>query len=162
MRRLGGDGRSGLTALLVLRLAIGNRRRRPQRDAAPLDARAEPAIGLHAIVTSYTTLLILRICLGLAVAPAFACATHTVHRVLPFKDRARGIGLLYMGNSLGSAICPPLAVTIASSFGWRNAFLAVAAIGLAWVPLWMATAFTGAARELQLNDAIVAQHLGVH
>jgi ACS family hexuronate transporter-like MFS transporter len=105
------------------------------------------AIGLHGVVTSYTTLFILRICLGLAVAPAFACATHTVHRVLPFKDRARGIGLLYMGNSLGSAVCPPLAVTLASHYGWRNAFLGVAVIGIVWVPLWIAMAFTGAARS---------------
>src|SRR5205823_4021104 len=64
------------------------------------------AIGLHGLAGSYWTLFALRICLGLAVAPAFACATHTVHRVLPFKDRARGIGLLYMGNSLGSAVFP--------------------------------------------------------
>jgi ACS family hexuronate transporter-like MFS transporter len=105
------------------------------------------AIGLHGFVSSYWTLLALRICLGLAVAPAFACATHTVHRVLPFKDRARGIGLLYMGNSLGSAVCPPLAVMLASAFNWRNAFIGVAIVGILWVPAWILAAFTGAARK---------------
>jgi predicted MFS family arabinose efflux permease len=105
------------------------------------------AIGLHGFVTNYWMLLALRICLGLAVAPAFACATHTVHRVLPFKDRGRGIGLLYMGNSLGSAACPPLAVMLASAFDWRNAFMGVAIIGILWVPVWIVAAFTGPARE---------------
>jgi predicted MFS family arabinose efflux permease len=113
------------------------------------------AIGLHAFVGSYWSLLGLRICLGLAVAPAFACATHTVHRVLPFKDRARGIGLLYMGNSIGSAVCPPLSVMLASSFGWRNAFIGVAIIGILWVPAWVLSAFTGAARE-RLDKASVS------
>jgi ACS family hexuronate transporter-like MFS transporter len=113
------------------------------------------AIGLHGFVTSYWTLLALRICLGLAVAPAFACATHTVHRVLPFKDRARGIGLLYMGNSIGSAACPPLAVMLATAFEWRNAFIGVAIIGILWVPVWILAAFTGAARE-RLDKTSVA------
>jgi len=108
---------------------------------------ASIVIGLHGVVSGYWSLFALRICLGLAVAPAFACSTHTVHRVLPFKDRARGIGLLYMGNSLGSAVCPPLAVTLASVFGWRMAFFGVAVIGIIWVPIWLASAFTGVARE---------------
>ena len=105
------------------------------------------AIALHGMVTSYWALFALRICLGLAVAPAFACATHVVHRVLPFKDRARGIGLLYMGNSLGSAVCPPLAVTLASTFDWRIAFLGVAIVGILWVPMWIVATFTGPARS---------------
>jgi predicted MFS family arabinose efflux permease len=110
------------------------------------------AMGFHAFVGDYKTLFALRICLGLTVAPAFACATHTVHRVLPYKDRARGIALLYMGNSLGSAICPPLSVMLASIFGWRGAFLAIAIVGLLWVPMWIVAAFTGAARE-RLNKS---------
>jgi ACS family hexuronate transporter-like MFS transporter len=112
-------------------------------------------IGLHAFVDSYWALLMLRICLGLAVAPAFACATHTVHRVLPFKDRARGIGLLYMGNSIGSAVCPPLAVMFATRFGWREAFLGVAIVGILWVPLWVLAAFTGPAKD-RLDKASLA------
>lgn len=103
-------------------------------------------IGLHSVVTGYAMLFVLRIALGFAVAPAFPCATQTIHRVLPFKDRARGIGILYMGNSLGSAVCPPLSVFLASRYGWRGAFLATAIIGLALVPVWIGTAFTHGAR----------------
>ncbi len=105
------------------------------------------AIGLHGSVRSFGALLALRIVLGLSVAPAFACAAQTVHFVLPFKDRARGIGMLYMGNSLGSALCPPLSVGLASIFGWREAFAWVGMVGIVWVPLWVATAFGGQARS---------------
>src|SRR6185369_8387850 len=49
-------------------------------------------IGLHAKTTGFWQLLLLRGALGLAVAPSFACATQAIHRVLPFRDRGRGIG----------------------------------------------------------------------
>jgi predicted MFS family arabinose efflux permease len=102
---------------------------------------ASGVIALHGIVHGFAGLLALRVLLGLAVAPAFACAAQAIHFVLPFKDRARGIGMLYMGNSLGSALCPPIAVTLASAFGWRSAFGWVAVLGVAWAPLWVLAAF---------------------
>jgi ACS family hexuronate transporter-like MFS transporter len=103
-------------------------------------------IGLHSEATGFWGLLCLRAALGLAVAPSFACATQAIHRVLPFRDRGRGIGLLYMGNSLGSAACPPIAVVLESIFGWRQTFFWVGVMGIAWVPLWIVVAFSGRAR----------------
>lgn len=91
-------------------------------------AIASVAISLHGFVNGFAALFVLRVALGLAVAPAFAAATQAVHFVLPFKDRARGIGLLYMGNSLGSALCPPVTVALAAGLGWRRAFVCVGAI----------------------------------
>jgi MFS transporter, ACS family, hexuronate transporter len=127
----------------------------PRLGFAATLAASSAVIGLHALVPGYLVLLGLRAGAGLAVAPSFACATQTVHRVLPFKDRARGIGLLYMGNSLGSALCPPFAVALASAFGWRHAFFWVAVIGLAWVPLWILVAFTGGARATLDAPAVI-------
>jgi ACS family hexuronate transporter-like MFS transporter len=127
----------------------------PRLGFAATLAASSAVIGLHALVPSFLILLTLRAGAGLAVAPSFACATQTVHRVLPFKDRARGIGLLYMGNSLGSAVCPPMAVALASAFGWRQAFFWVSAIGLIWVPLWILVAFTGGARSTLDAPAVI-------
>jgi ACS family hexuronate transporter-like MFS transporter len=127
----------------------------PRLGFAATLAVSSAVIGLHALVPSYFVLLALRACAGLSVAPSFACATQTVHRVLPFKDRARGIGLLYMGNSLGSAVCPPLAVAVATAFGWREAFFWVSVIGLVWVPLWIVVAFTGGARSTLDAPAVI-------
>jgi ACS family hexuronate transporter-like MFS transporter len=125
----------------------------PRIGLALTVAASSIALGLHGVVASFWGLMALRIVLGLAVAPSFPCATQTIHRVLPFKDRARGIGLLYLGNSLGSALCPPLAVLLASTLGWRSAFFAVALVGAIWVPLWVVTSFTGGAR-LTLDDPL--------
>jgi predicted MFS family arabinose efflux permease len=100
-------------------------------------------IALHALAPGFAVLLVLRVALGLVVAPSFACATQTVHRVLVFKDRARAIGILYLGNALGSSICPPLVVLLAAAYGWRGAFLGIALLGLALVPVWLLLGFTG-------------------
>jgi predicted MFS family arabinose efflux permease len=85
--------------------------------------------------------------MGLAASTAMPAATQTVHRVLPFKDRSRGIGLLYLGNSMGSALCPMLAVSIESSVGWRGAFYWVALIGVFWIFAWTAAVCIGRTRQ---------------
>jgi MFS family permease len=100
-------------------------------------------IGLHSVVTGFALLLCLRISMGLAVSPSFSTATHAIHRVLPFKDRARGLGLLYLGNSLGSAMCPPLALLLESWVGWRQTFFWVAMMGVVWIPIWTVVAMGG-------------------
>ncbi len=100
-------------------------------------------MGLHSIVASFAALLWLRVGMGFAVTAAMPSAAQTVHHVLPFKDRPRGIGLLYLGNSLGSAICPPLAVFLEAKFGWRETVYWIAVAGMAWVPLWIMAALCG-------------------
>ena len=118
--------------------------------AARLTQRTGPALGLilavaatstiivgHSFVYTFAALLLLRIAMGLAASLAMPAATKTVHRVLPFRDRARGIGLLYLGNSLGSALCAPLAVALELHAGWRRAFEWVGLFGMCWIPLWL-------------------------
>lgn len=111
----------------------------PQVALAITVAATTLVIGLHSLVVGYAALLTLRVSMGFAAAGAMPAATQTIHRVLPFKDRARGIALLYMGSSLGSALCAPVAIVMESQMGWRWAFFGVAAIGLVWVPTWAFT-----------------------
>jgi len=119
----------------------------PRQGLVATVGLASLVVALHAMAGGFWGLLALRVVLGLAVAPAFACAAQTIHFVLPFKDRARGIGMLYMGNSIGSAVCPLLMVALASVVGWRTAFMGAAFIGVAWIPIWVFTAFAAPARS---------------
>ena len=68
------------------------------------------------------------------------------HRVLPFKDRARGVALLYAGNSIGSALCAPLSIGLESNFGWRWTFFDIAMLGVLWIPLWIVVSTYGRAQ----------------
>jgi predicted MFS family arabinose efflux permease len=117
-------------------------------------AVASGVMALHSFVTGFWSLLALRVAIGLAIAPAFPSATQAIHRVLPYKHRARAIGLLYLGNSLGSAITPPIATTLESHVQWRTTFEMIATLGVAWIPIWMLLAFTGGARETLDNAPI--------
>ncbi len=93
-------------------------------------------------------LLGLRVLLGMAEAPSFPGASQTVHRALSPQDRPRGFGVLYVGSSLGAMVVPPVAAALEHRFGFRFAFLGVAAVGLAWLPLWLWATRTPAARAV--------------
>ncbi len=95
----------------------------------------------HSLAGGFATLFALRIALGVAEAPSFPGAAQTVHRALPVAERARGLGVLFTGSSIGAAIVPPIATALSRRWGWQSAFLGTAAVGLLWVPLWIATAY---------------------
>jgi predicted MFS family arabinose efflux permease len=118
----------------------------PRAGLAMTLAMTSLVIGLHSVVAGFAALLLLRISMGFAAAPSLPAATHAIHRVLPFGDRSRGIGLLYWGNSLGSAACPPIAVWLESAFGWRDTFFWVAVAGVAWIPVWLLSSLRGQSR----------------
>lgn len=97
---------------------------------------------VHAVVPGFGILFLLRIGLGLAEAPSFPGAAQTVHRALPPEERARGFGVLFTGSSIGAMIAAPLATTLEARVGWRAAFVVTAVVGLLWVPLWIAVAWS--------------------
>jgi ACS family hexuronate transporter-like MFS transporter len=97
---------------------------------------------VHAFVPGFAILFLLRIGLGLAEAPSFPGAAQTVHRALPPAERARGFGVLFTGSSIGAMIAAPLATTLEAKMGWRSAFVVTAVVGLLWVPLWIAVAWS--------------------
>ena len=51
------------------------------------------------------------------------------------KDRAIGAAMTQVGLSIGGIGAPLL---VASMVGWRSPFFVCAALGLAWIPLWIA------------------------
>src|SRR5262249_3681258 len=93
---------------------------------------------LHALVPGAGALFALRIALGFTEGPSFPGAAQTVKRVLPANESARGYGVLFTGSSIGGLSAPPVARGLFLLAGWRVAFLGTAAIGLCWVPLWIA------------------------
>jgi ACS family hexuronate transporter-like MFS transporter len=93
---------------------------------------------LHAAVPGFAALFALRLALGLAESPTFPGGVQAIQRALAPADRARGMSLLFVGMSLGGMLAPPIAIGIATRFGWRAAFLGTAALAAVWVPCWLA------------------------
>jgi ACS family hexuronate transporter-like MFS transporter len=101
---------------------------------------------LHALVPGFAVLIVLRVALGLAESPSFPGAAQTVQRALAPEDRARGLGILFTGSSVGAMIAPPLASWLMAHGSWRAAFLGTALAGLVWVPVWLACTGSRAAK----------------
>lgn len=103
---------------------------------------------LHAFVPGFRALLAARFSLAVAESPATPGCVQAITRVLPPAERARGLGMLFIGSSAGAALSAVISTAIAGSWGWQRAFLGTAAIGLVWVPLWLAIAWRPAVREV--------------
>jgi ACS family hexuronate transporter-like MFS transporter len=76
--------------------------------------------------------------LGFFEAGHWPCALKTTFALLNEKDRTMGNSVLQSGASLGAVLTPQiLRVLMTDAPGsWRNAFVAVGAVGLLWVVLW--------------------------
>lgn len=94
------------------------------------------AAGLPAAAVGFASLFAARAALGLTESPSFPSAVQVVDRALPVADRARGMGLLMAGMSLGSTLAPLLAIWLLGRWGWRVAFLGTAAVAALWWPIW--------------------------
>jgi sugar phosphate permease len=85
---------------------------------------------------SFTSMLTLRILLGIAEGPQFAITNSLVKRWFPRREQARANSIWMIGSPLGSAIGFPLIIYLETTFGWRSAFMFLAVLnGLIILPL---------------------------
>lgn len=92
--------------------------------------------GLTAVATTFGTLLMVRVLFGMAEGPFLASASKLLGNWFSAPKRATAISIAHSGTTLGGAIAGPMVTYIAVSYGWRTAFVAIAAIGLVWAAAW--------------------------
>jgi ACS family hexuronate transporter-like MFS transporter len=88
--------------------------------------------------SSYTELLVCRLCLGFFEAGHWPCALKTTFALLDEKDRTMGNSVLQSGASIGAIITPQIMKALMTDDigSWRGAFVIVGAVGLGWVVMW--------------------------
>lgn len=101
------------------------------------------AVALFSVTTalipvagSFAGLLVVRLLLGVAEAPAFPAATRTVSRWLPIRER--GVALALCGGVAVSGsllVAGPLLTWLTDLVGWRGMFWTLALLGVAWAAL---------------------------
>jgi predicted MFS family arabinose efflux permease len=85
---------------------------------------------LSALMPSFGSLLLLR-CLCMLGAAAFTPqAASAIAELTPPAERGRAITFIFLGWSVASVLGMPLSAYIGESFGWRWAFVGVAAMAL--------------------------------
>jgi ACS family hexuronate transporter-like MFS transporter len=108
----------------------------------------------HALATSFAALFALRLLLGAAESPSFPGAAGAIARTQPGPQRARAIGVLFTGSSIGAMIAPLLAPYLMTRLGgFQGAFVGVAIVGLAWVPLWWLVTSSAGVPERLASEA---------
>jgi len=90
----------------------------------------------HSMMASFAGFALARAVLGIGEGGTFPGGLRTAVETLPPTQRARGIALSFSGGTIGAVMMPLLLGPLAISYGWRTAFLATGALGVAWMVLW--------------------------
>ncbi|HKQ53634.1 MAG TPA: MFS transporter [Pyrinomonadaceae bacterium] len=92
----------------------------------------------HAPATTVFGFMVARAALGLSEAGNFPAAIKTVAEWFPKKERALAAGIFNSGSNVGAIVAPLAVPWIATTYGWRWAFVATGAVGFVWLIFWLA------------------------
>jgi MFS transporter, ACS family, D-galactonate transporter len=93
---------------------------------------------LQGLATSLWSLVVCRMGLGIAEAPAFPCNSRILGTWFPQAERATATGVYSIGQYFGLAFLSPVLFWIAGAFGWRALLIIVGAAGIAFGVVWYA------------------------
>jgi ACS family hexuronate transporter-like MFS transporter len=80
---------------------------------------------------------IFRFLLGIGEAGNWPAGAKVATEWFPERERAMASGIFNSGSAVGAILAPPIVVWILLRYGWRMAFVAVGAVGLIWLVLWL-------------------------
>jgi sugar phosphate permease len=96
---------------------------------------------LATILTGFTwgltSLLVFRFMLGVGEGGAFPAATRAFTFWMPVSQRGFAQGITHSFARLGGAITPPIVLAIAATRGWRESFIVLGVVSLAWTVLYV-------------------------
>jgi MFS transporter, ACS family, hexuronate transporter len=93
--------------------------------------------GAHALASGLGGFVALRFLMGLSECGNYTAGIKAIAGMFPSATRASAGGLFNAGAQLGSLVATPLVVFIASTLGWRMAFLVPCVVGLLWLVPWL-------------------------
>ena len=91
---------------------------------------------LQGLTTNLWTLIVCRMGLGVAEAPAFPSNSRVLATWFPQAERASATGVYSIGQYFGLAFLSPLLFWIAGTFGWRALLIIVGAVGILFGFVW--------------------------
>ena len=100
---------------------------------------AQMATGL---ASSFATMLLTRLGLGVGEAPFAPVTYRSVRAWAPYRERGTAIGAISAGASLGLALGAPLVAWLIEVATWRWSFIITGAVGFIWVAVWLSLVST--------------------
>jgi MFS transporter, ACS family, hexuronate transporter len=93
--------------------------------------------GAHALASGVAGFVVLRFMMGFAECGNYTAGIKAIAALFPSTHRSSAGGLFNAGAQLGSVVATPLVVLIATTLGWRMAFVLPAVVGMVWLLPWM-------------------------
>ncbi len=90
-----------------------------------------------AAVHSFGLLYGARVALGVAESPFFTAGLKVNERWFNKDERALPISIVNTGSQIANAIAPPILTGLLLTFGWRGMFVAVGALGILVMLVWL-------------------------
>jgi len=91
----------------------------------------------HALVGSVGGFFVARAALGLGEGGNFPSAIKAVALWFPKKERAFATAIFNSGTNVGAIVAPAIVPWMATTWGWRSAFVAAGIAGIVWLALWI-------------------------
>ncbi len=84
-----------------------------------------------------TSLIMFRFILGIGEGGAFPTATRAFTFWLPVSERGFAQGITHSFARLGGAVAPPVVIGVTALYGWRESFILLGVVSLAWTALYV-------------------------
>ena len=91
----------------------------------------------HAAARSLTSFIVVRAALGATEAMATPAGIKMMAGIFPPNMRSVAFGIANAISSVSGILAPILIPLLAVALGWRGAFLAAGALGIAWAGAWL-------------------------
>jgi ACS family D-galactonate transporter-like MFS transporter len=93
--------------------------------------------GSMSLAKGFSSLLGLRLGLGVAEVPAFPANNALVSRWFPTKERGLATASYTAGEYVGLAIAAPVLAWMAATYGWHSVFYLTGGLGLVFSVIWL-------------------------
>jgi len=87
--------------------------------------------------SAFSTLLGVRLALGIGESMIFPASNRLVSNWIPSAERGLANGIIFAGVGIGAGLAPPLITTIMLDYNWRYAFWASALVGVVALFVWL-------------------------
>ncbi len=91
----------------------------------------------QATVTGLRSLCAFRAVVGVGEGGFYPTAMRGASEWFSHKDRAKAVGILLCGISVGALVTPPIVAWLTMRYSWRAAFLLTGSLGLILAPVWL-------------------------
>jgi ACS family hexuronate transporter-like MFS transporter len=93
---------------------------------------------LHSLVRGLGSLCLVRAMLGVGEGGYYPAAMRGAAESFGPEHRAKAVGVVLCGLTVGSLLTPPIVAWITGEWGWRASFLLTGTLGCLLIPPWLA------------------------